>query len=94
MDGSILFAFIAVAVVFYLSGLIYAIRRYSRKEIPVWALFVGILLFVFPVAIPLVCFYGEREVARKEGKEASLHALEGGAVPVGFWYCFPCFAAA
>lgn len=68
----------------YLTGIVYAVRAYARKRIGPGALLVSFVLFPFPAAIPLVCFYGERRRAKPAGQPFDDRWIEAGWLLVLF----------
>lgn len=79
-----LFFFVLFQGLIYLTGIVYAVRAYARKRIGPGALLVSFVLFPFPAAILLVCFYDERRRAKHTEQPFDGRRIEAGWLLVLF----------
>ena len=84
MNTSMLFFFVLFQGLIYLTGIVYAICAYAHKRIGVGSLLISFVLFPFPPAIPLVCFYGERRRAKHTEQPVDGRRIEAGWLLVLF----------
>lgn len=84
MNASMLFCFLLFQGLIYLTGLVYAVCAYVCKRMGLPHLIVSFVLFPFPAAIPLVCFYGERRQAKRLNHLCGCRRIEAGWLLVFF----------
>ncbi len=78
MNASMLFYFVLFQGLIYLTGLVYTVCAFARRRIGAAFLLVSVVLFPFPAAIPLVCFYGERRRAKRAALPFDDRRIEAG----------------